>query len=955
MIAVAKGLLGGLETAVGSTTKKDGTGAPFADTFQQASTNQATAIVTNRATSGNGAAPSKRASGSSVADPAKQATSVSVGGSTSVVKDDANETPGLVAGPTGHTADKNDAAVFPIAKDDVEAVDGTVGQVDAGGGKEPGQAATVTTQPPTGAGAAQRVRVDRSNVADLASVSQRKGNVLPLVEAGTGDSGKAVARAGESRETDGSSSVAAPIAPVVSEGIYVAGSTPLISSPLLQQTSPEELKVTGDAPEFAGVSVTTRQRIIDLPVGRKQGSDPQAALAPQAGDLASLSKTEARAASLAESTELQVPAQTSALRIPALVQTENLVPATALGVKLNTAPAVVGSRFTKGEADGSAALAGGASVQKASVYPQTTAPSQTLQTADSDSSLRIVSEAVASSSDLNGSPSVVPQLQVRAKESLAAVASGSGAPVEGVAEKPETGIHKDSSGTAVTRTSKDGEAKQVKASAANTLEETATATSAVVLDTAAAALAVPTLYAAVAVPSVAEHVAPTVTVPTRGVVSSSASVVPSARNGAVERVASGSNSTVLTTGATTSVTSVVSDPATSLKAAKMGGVQGGVQAAVLEKIESVESRADESGPVVSAQAATSPAANPVATGGSLSGEAVVAAANTLVRNGQQHGISESGTPIAKERKETVAKAGTASVPSASAETGAAATVADSSVATLHSKMASGEHAVVANGSPALPGAAVANMESAGLAGQSQAAAVAASIAPTVVQGIPSSVSGGTVAGAHVEGAASQTGLQNADPGLSPLAHTTLSATPTVLEVGVPRGTQGWLKIRAEIGEGGFVQASMSASTHAGQDALHRDLPAMSAFLENEHVPVTLQVTHATSAGVASLTGGDGLLKEGGFNLGSSLGQSLNQNAGSSAGSGQSETNSATSAGDGGSGQRGEPQREGSVPSSGVVDEPSPVTQPGLGADWATPTGYGRGSVTGAGNWLNVMA
>ena len=86
---------------------------------------------------------------------------------------------------------------------------------------------------------------------------------------------------------------------------------------------------------------------------------------------------------------------------------------------------------------------------------------------------------------------------------------------------------------------------------------------------------------------------------------------------------------------------------------------------------------------------------------------------------------------------------------------------------------------------------------------------------------------------------------------------------------MPGGTHGWLKIRAEIGEGGAVSASISPSTKDGQESLHRDLPAISAFLESERVPVSLQVGHVQAfaggldggklepAGSTAQTSGDG--------------------------------------------------------------------------------------------------
>jgi hypothetical protein len=72
----------------------------------------------------------------------------------------------------------------------------------------------------------------------------------------------------------------------------------------------------------------------------------------------------------------------------------------------------------------------------------------------------------------------------------------------------------------------------------------------------------------------------------------------------------------------------------------------------------------------------------------------------------------------------------------------------------------------------------------------------------------------------------------------------LTATPTLLEVGITNGTHGWLKIRAEM-EGGLVTASLSSSSTAGQDILHRELPSLAAFLQDEKIGVnTLVVKYA---------------------------------------------------------------------------------------------------------------
>jgi hypothetical protein len=112
-------------------------------------------------------------------------------------------------------------------------------------------------------------------------------------------------------------------------------------------------------------------------------------------------------------------------------------------------------------------------------------------------------------------------------------------------------------------------------------------------------------------------------------------------------------------------------------------------------------------------------------------------------------------------------------------------------------------------------------------------------------------SGGTV----THGTAPQPGLVEQDSsGVSvaegAMSHRTLLATPTALEVGLSNGSQGWLKIRAEMTESGAVNASLSAATSAGQEMLHRELPALTAYLQEERVAVNAVVVPASPVAAA---------------------------------------------------------------------------------------------------------
>jgi len=75
----------------------------------------------------------------------------------------------------------------------------------------------------------------------------------------------------------------------------------------------------------------------------------------------------------------------------------------------------------------------------------------------------------------------------------------------------------------------------------------------------------------------------------------------------------------------------------------------------------------------------------------------------------------------------------------------------------------------------------------------------------------------------------------------------LTATPTSREVGVQNGMHGWLKIRAEMTEGGVVNASVSTASSTGQEMLHRELPGLTAYLVEEKVAVNAVVVHSSPA------------------------------------------------------------------------------------------------------------
>jgi hypothetical protein len=84
----------------------------------------------------------------------------------------------------------------------------------------------------------------------------------------------------------------------------------------------------------------------------------------------------------------------------------------------------------------------------------------------------------------------------------------------------------------------------------------------------------------------------------------------------------------------------------------------------------------------------------------------------------------------------------------------------------------------------------------------------------------------------------------------------LAATPKTLEVGIGNGPHGWLKIRAEM-DGGVVTASLSTRSVAGQEMLHRELPSLTTYLQEERVAVHSVVIDKPVSDSSLTSGGGG--------------------------------------------------------------------------------------------------
>jgi hypothetical protein len=121
------------------------------------------------------------------------------------------------------------------------------------------------------------------------------------------------------------------------------------------------------------------------------------------------------------------------------------------------------------------------------------------------------------------------------------------------------------------------------------------------------------------------------------------------------------------------------------------------------------------------------------------------------------------------------------------------------------------------------------------------------------------------AGAHATTLANGLREQDGPGGVAQLIDGTprmLAATPTSLEVGIQNGTHGWLKVRAEMADGG-VNASVSAASSVGQEMLHRELPALTSYLQEEKVGVNAVVVHAPTSSGTDGRGSSGMDGTGG--------------------------------------------------------------------------------------------
>jgi len=149
--------------------------------------------------------------------------------------------------------------------------------------------------------------------------------------------------------------------------------------------------------------------------------------------------------------------------------------------------------------------------------------------------------------------------------------------------------------------------------------------------------------------------------------------------------------------------------------------------------------------------------------------------------------------------------------------------------------------------------------------------------------------------------------------------------PNQLEVGLQGGSFGWLKVRAEMGTNGEVNAYLRGASTNTTDLLQVQVPKIEAYLGAQDVPVRsvqVEAAHGHAGGAASGFAGDGGLASGG---GAAQQQSGRQGSGASEGT--QDLGGSTSV---------DVEREG-VAAMQVVASQNSI------------------ALTGTGNWLSVRA
>jgi hypothetical protein len=203
----------------------------------------------------------------------------------------------------------------------------------------------------------------------------------------------------------------------------------------------------------------------------------------------------------------------------------------------------------------------------------------------------------------------------------------------------------------------------------------------------------------------------------------------------------------------------------------------------------------------------------------------------------------------------------------------------------------GDDATVA----ALPVAAVTALQQAGIAVGHAVAAGSGSTDSQVSQVGPVGVGAAVVssvghagavhAGAEIQSRALDAGTYAQSAGAQ--GPQLIAAGPTRLEVGTLDGTHGWVQVRAELGTGGDVRASLTGSA-AAHEALRAAVPGLAGYLHTEAVSVSGIAVHRAASG-----SGTGLMQNAG---GASAGAQSGRGQGQGGDSGGAAKNSSAASG-----------------------------------------------------------
>jgi hypothetical protein len=174
-------------------------------------------------------------------------------------------------------------------------------------------------------------------------------------------------------------------------------------------------------------------------------------------------------------------------------------------------------------------------------------------------------------------------------------------------------------------------------------------------------------------------------------------------------------------------------------------------------------------------------------------------------------------------------------------------------------------------------------------------------------------------------------------------HQVMAAGPGRLDVGVFDGTHGWLRIRAELGAGGAVNASLTASASA-HEALRAAVPEMASYLHSEAVNVSRIAVHRVAESSSSMSLPPGGSQQDGDAQG---------HRGTRDGAGEAQRSSTLENGSGSGSASGSVSSATDESAAGMFGLNGWIGGLSGAMPWIATAGGCRGG--GSGSWLNVSA